>query len=435
MAAPTPPPSTDPFEAAAAAPDTPPTPPRRSSRLLRWLVWGTVDLLALLLVLAGALWWWAGSSSSLAVVLEQAQRFLPAGQTLQASEVSGSLRAGGQIGNLRWQSPHMVVEVQKLDIGWRLRPLLQRELHLGQLHAQSISIEQIGEPDPSPTEPLQELTLPLQLDVPFRVDALRWVGPPPLQISALAGHYRYDGQHHQLKVDGVDVADGHYSAQLQLQGVAPMALEATLQGRITTPVPGSSQPPLTLAAQAQVQGTLAGTEARLQAQAQVQPDASTPSTSSPAMQAKVQADIAPWASQPLLQAQADFQALDLARLWPDAPATLLGGTVSAGPAQASGSATAAPPLAAQAPTGTCRPTSATACPALGTRTACRPARSAPAPSSTAAPGWCPPPPCGWARAKCACRGGGVRPLPPGSCRPPCSSCRPPRCTPSWPPTC
>ena len=343
MAAPTPPPSTDPFEAAAAAPDTPPAPPRRRSRLLRWLVWGTVDLFALLLVLAGALWWWAGSSSSLAVVLEQAQRFLPAGQTLQASEVSGSLRAGGQIGNLRWQSPHLVVEVQKLDIGWRLRPLLQGELRLGQLHAQSISIEQIGEPDPSPTDPLQELTLPLQLDAPFRVDALRWVGPPPLQISALAGHYRYDGQHHRLTVDGVDVADGHYSAQLQLQGAAPMALEATLQGRITTPVPGSSQPPLALTAQAQVQGTLAGTDARLQAQAQVQPSTSTPSTSSPAMQATVQADIAPWASQPLLQAQAEFQALDLARVWPDAPATLLGGTVSAGPAQASGSATAAAP--------------------------------------------------------------------------------------------
>ena len=332
----------DPFEAAAAAPDTPPTPPRRSSRLLRWLVWGTVDLLALLLVLAGALWWWAGSSSSLAVVLEQAQRFLPTGQSLQASEVSGSLRAGGQIGSLRWQSPSMVVEVQKLDISWRLRPLLQRELRLGPLHAQSITIERLGEPDPSPTEPLQEVTLPLQLDVPFLVDALRWAGPPPLQISALAGHYRYDGQHHRLTVDGVDVADGHYSAQLQLQGAAPMAVEATLQGRITTPVPGSPQPPLALAAQAQVQGTLAGPEARLQAQAQVQPDTSTPSTSSPAMQAKLQADIAPWAPQPLLQAQADFQALDLARLWPDAPATLLGGTVSAGPAQASANATAAP---------------------------------------------------------------------------------------------
>ena len=345
MAASTPPPATDPFEAAAAAPDTPPAPPRRRSRLLRWLVWGTVDLLALLLVLAGALWWWAGSSSSLAVVLEQAQRFLPAGQTLQASEVRGSLRAGGQIGSLRWQSPDMVVEVQQLDIGWRLRPLLQRELRLGQLHAQSITIERIGEPDPSPTEPLQELTLQLQLDVPFRVDTLRWAGPPPLQIAALAGHYRYDGQHHQLTVDGVDVADGHYSAQLQLQGAAPMALDATLQGRITTPVPGSPQPPLALAAQAQVHGTLAGTQARLQAQAQVQPDASTPSTpstSSPAMQAKVQADIAPWAPQPLLQAQADFQALDLARLWPDAPATLLGGTVSAGPAQPSSNATATP---------------------------------------------------------------------------------------------
>ena len=316
--------------------DAPAAPPRpaRSARVLRFLVWAVADLLVLVLVLAGAAWWWAGSDQSLATALAQAQRFLPADQTLATRDVSGSLRAGGHIGWLRWSSPTLAVEVDRVDIGWRLRPLLQRDLQLGEVHARAITIEHTGPPSNSPTEPLQGITLPIRVDLPFRVDELRWVGPPPLQATALAGRYRYDGEQHHLTVDGVDIADGHYSATLQLQGAAPMAINATLDGSITTPVPGSSVAPLAVAASASVQGTLAGTAAALQVQAQLQPSDTSPPTgkaATPPMQAQVQADIAPWAPQPLVQAQADFSALDLARLWPQAPSTLLSGKVSAGP--------------------------------------------------------------------------------------------------------
>ncbi len=49
------------------------------------------------------------------------------------------------------------------------------------------------------------------------------------------------------------------------------------------------------------------------------------------MQADVRAEVAPWAPQPLLQASAELRALNLAALWPQAPATALDGRVQAGP--------------------------------------------------------------------------------------------------------
>lgn len=312
---------------------TAPAPPRRS-RLVRFLVWGLADLLVLVLVLVGALWWWTGSNQSLAISLAQVQRFLPADQTLATRDVEGSLRGGGHIGWLRWNNPTLAVEINGMDIGWRLRPLLQRELHLGEIHARSITIEHTGPAQESPSEPLQGLTLPIQIEAPFRVDELRWAGPPPLQATGLAGRYRYDGTQHHLTVDAVDLAEGHYSAQVQLQGAAPMALQATLEGRITTPVPGSPHP-LSVTAHAGIEGTLAGEAALLDVQAQLQPteDPLTPGLTPggpQAMQAQLQARIAPWAPQPLVQAQADFSALNLAQLWPEAPSTQLQGSITAG---------------------------------------------------------------------------------------------------------
>ena len=208
-----------------------------------------------------------------------------------------------------------------------------------------------------------------------------------MQARALSGRYRYDRAEHTLTVDGVDLAQGHYRLDATLQGLAPMALQATLDGQVHTATPGSEQP-LELAAHATVNGTLATAAARLQVLAQLRPPASATSTATvpavdaadahapppqkeekkkpaaksaaksaaktsakttaargapaappaPAantMQADVQADIAPWAPQPLLQASADLRALNLAALWPQAPTTALEGSVQAGP-QSSG---------------------------------------------------------------------------------------------------
>ena len=50
-----------------------------------------------------------------------------------------------------------------------------------------------------------------------------------------------------------------------------------------------------------------------------------------AMQAALQATLAPWAPQPVQQARATLRAVNLATLWPQAPATRLNGALQAGP--------------------------------------------------------------------------------------------------------
>ena len=127
--------------AAAAAPRPQPTPPRRSHRVLLALALLLATALALLL----ALWWWAGSSGSLASTLSRATHYLPEGQSLETREVTGSLRAGGRIGWLRWSSPTLTVEVQDARIAWRLSPLLRRQLQFSELQATQITLTPQGE--------------------------------------------------------------------------------------------------------------------------------------------------------------------------------------------------------------------------------------------------------------------------------------------------
>ena len=103
-----------------------------------------------------------------------------------------------------------------------------------------------------------------------QIDLIEWAGPPLVEARALSGRYRYDRVQHTLKVDGVDLAQGHYSLDATLQALAPMALQAQLDGQVRTDTPGSDQP-LELSAHAEVNGTLATEAARLQVLAQLRP--------------------------------------------------------------------------------------------------------------------------------------------------------------------
>lgn len=314
----------------AAAPPTPPTPPRRRGRrVLSWVGWSLAGLLALLIALGGALWWWAGTDQSLATTLARVARLMPAGQTLQTRDVTGSVRRGGHIGHLQWRSDAMQVTVEQADIGWRLRPLLSRKVQLGEVRAARVRIESFPQPDrpQEPLQPLQGLTLPVDVDLPFRVDTIEWVGPPAVEVRALAGRYRYEGQAHQLKIDGVDVADGHYSGDVKLQGPAPMALNLALQGRVQAALQQDRK--LELNAQAKAEGTLAGPDARLAVEATLQP-AGEADPARP-VDAFVKANLAPWAPQPVIDALARLRYIDAAWLLPEAPRTQLSGEVTVRP--------------------------------------------------------------------------------------------------------
>ncbi|MDH4416376.1 MAG: translocation/assembly module TamB domain-containing protein [Acidovorax sp.] len=318
--------------------------PPRAPRVLRAFGWLLVVLVALLLTACALLWWWAGSGTSLATTLARAQQYLPAGQQLESREVTGSLRSGGRIGWLRWSSPSLSVEVTDLRLGWQLAPLLQRRLALGEVLATRVQITPLASAQSAePPTPPNQLVLPLHIGVPFRVDQLQWAGAPAVEAWGLAGDYHFDGREHRLNIGNVELAQGQYNARLTLQAQAPLALNATVDGTVRTAVPGGNSA-IQLGAHATLQGTLATAAAQLQLQASIQPTTTQESQATPpppatadAMQAKVQATLAPWSAQPLQSAQATLRAVNLAALWPQAPATQLHGTVQAGPTQGTAS--------------------------------------------------------------------------------------------------
>ena len=312
---------------------------RRALRFTGWLLGG---LCALVLAAGTLAWWWSGRDNSLATLLARAALYLPEGQTLDSREVSGSLRSGGRIGWLRWNSPTLRVEVSDARLSWQLAPLLQRRLELGEVHAATVTITPLDPPSTEPPTPLDTLVLPLQIGLPFRIDQLQWAGTPAVQAQGLAGDYRFDGRQHHLTIGNVAVAQGQYTARATLGAQAPMALDATLDGSVHQAVPGSSAS-VQVQAHATLQGTLSTAAARWEFNAQLRtlaPTAPTaeaakrPAAAPNALQADLQATLAPWAPQPLEQARATLRAVNLALLWPQAPATLLHGTLQAGPAVA-----------------------------------------------------------------------------------------------------
>lgn len=289
-----------------------------------------------LLALMAALWLWSGSDSSLATLLMRLQRFLPAGQTLEARGVQGSLRSGGHIDWLRWSQGELSVEAKDIGVAWTLAPLFNKQLRLSELSVGSLLIDdQSSQTSTAPATPPASLRLPITVDVPFTVASIRYTGAAPLQASEVSGHYLFENDLHRLEKGKLRMASGSYEIDAELQAVAPMALKLQLHGVVQTTL-ASSQRPLTVVADAQLAGALAGADATLALTASLKPEPATgPATrtsQSEAMQADVSAQIAPWQVQPLTQANARWQALNLATLWPQAPQTRLGGEASVTPA-------------------------------------------------------------------------------------------------------
>jgi translocation and assembly module TamB len=287
------------------------------------------------LALTAALWLWSASDSSLATLLTRLQRFLPAGQTQEAKDVRGSLRAGGHIGWLRWQQGDLTVEAQDVGVAWTLAPLFNKQVRLGELSVASLTIvDQGNRADNPPLTPPTDLRLPITLEVPFKVASLSWTGATTLQATELSGIYHYDGQAHALEQGRGRVAAGSYQLSGQLQATAPMALALQAQGLVQTTLPSTLQP-LTVAATAQLAGPLAGPDALLALQASLKPVATAGTAVQPkpseVMQAEVSAELAPWQVQPIVRGQAQWRGLDLAALWPQAPNTQLSGDASVTP--------------------------------------------------------------------------------------------------------
>lgn len=315
--------------------------PRRRPRFGVWL-WLTGLpglLLGALLALTLAVGLWAGREGSLPQALgwlqalseHQPDRF---GQ-LSVEHAQGSLLGGGHIGELRWTRNGLTVHARALSLRpegatWR-RLFAGQGLWLPHLHLDRLEIDDRRPPSPTPTSPPASLALPLDLDLPFSLDALV-LRAQNLTLGSIRAHYHHavradPGRHaqgHTLRLDGLSFADGRYEGELQLGSGPGLPLTLHLRGEVQVPWEGST---LKLPAQAKVEGSLAGEQARLQAELRLQ--AKAPSNALPELRA--QATLAPWAPMPLQSLQLQAQSLDLAWLWPTAPRTRLDGRAQVDP--------------------------------------------------------------------------------------------------------
>ena len=321
-------------------PTAPPSPPQASGcHRLRRIVRAAAALPLALAGLAGAAWWWAGTETSLAQTLTQAQRWLPEGHTLETQDITGSLLRGGQIGWLRWSSPSLSIELHQARLAWNLAGLVHRQLALGPVEVQRLTIAPQADhaepatPTPAPPASLQ---LPLHIALPFLVHEVEWTGATTVQAQHLEGQYTFNGAHHQLSLHHLRWAQGVYALQAQLEAQAPMALAAELTGAVTMPLPGQGKPQ-SIQARARLQGTLGSTQAALELTASAQPDGVGPGPANQSMpQATLQATFSPWRVQPLVQGSATLQSIDLSALWPQAPRTQLEGQIHAHPGAGDG---------------------------------------------------------------------------------------------------
>jgi translocation and assembly module TamB len=93
-----------------------------------------------------ALWFWIESDTSLATAIQQSSRFLPAGQSLVAKDVRGSVRNGGHIGVLRWEKNGLVVEASEVELAWEPVALFSRRLQLDRLNIRRLTIDDKSPP-------------------------------------------------------------------------------------------------------------------------------------------------------------------------------------------------------------------------------------------------------------------------------------------------
>ena len=325
-------------------PDTAAPPPSRVGRVVRW-VFGSLLALVVLALLGFGLW--AASPGSLAQSIRWGQAFMAkqgieAG-TLEVADVEGSLLRGGRIASLTWQRDGLKVQANETRVGlsgwfWA-DALLGRGVRLSQLDIARLQIDDQRPPGPpGPPEPLQPITLPLPVTLPWSIGELVMAGESPLTFTGLKGQYRYRpadsvwnlgvADAHQIDLDNLQVAGGRYQVQAVMGAQAPMPLRVDAQGEVQTTVPGGGEP-VSLRAVARITGTLATVDAALDATASLRTTDAAVGTDATTLDA--QARLRPWLPQPIESADAMLNRVDLAALWPQAPVTLLSGTLQARP--------------------------------------------------------------------------------------------------------
>ncbi len=288
---------------------------------------------------------WASSASALAQALQLVQHGLAlthgGHSPLTVEHAEGSLLQGGRITRLRWQRNGLDIDIDHLQWQWPrstwLHILAGQDVQTDVLQMRALRVTNQPPPSTDPLTPPTDLALPWlrSLQIPLQVQTLAWhQDGMALQLGPVHARYQYHtvpagasfapgSPLHTLNIEQLHWAQGKYQAQLDLQAVGPMTLDARLQGQAPTQVPGGSS--WTLGVLGKVSGSLATPEARLHTVFTVHGHSTTHQSSQSPPQLQLNATLMPWASLPLHSGALELHDIDLAALWPQAPVTRLGG--------------------------------------------------------------------------------------------------------------
>lgn len=107
-------------------------------RLRKFLKWGSLGLLALVLILGISVWFLAGTQGGTEFLFTRLGAIMPG--KLEVAEMKGPLRGPLDIQGLKYEREGFTAHVDRLHLEWRLRDLLSRQLDIQALHADGIRI-------------------------------------------------------------------------------------------------------------------------------------------------------------------------------------------------------------------------------------------------------------------------------------------------------
>ncbi|HEX7183489.1 MAG TPA: translocation/assembly module TamB domain-containing protein [Thermoanaerobaculia bacterium] len=197
-------------------------------RLRRFLLWGSAALLVLALVLGASVWFLLGTQGGTEWLFTRLGALMPG--ELEVREIKGPLRGPLEIHGLVYKRDGLDMYVERVQLQWKLRDLLNRQLDIERLYADGVRII------PTPSKEKKEERGPLP-DVNLRFNILvRDAQVRDLRIGAEADPFVIDridlattAIGSRFRIDRFVVRsamlDGDISGKFQPQGDYPVDLQ------------------------------------------------------------------------------------------------------------------------------------------------------------------------------------------------------------------
>ncbi len=152
-------------------------------RLKKFLLWGSAASLLLVLLLGVAFWFLAGTQGGTEWLFTRLGALMPG--KLEVARMTGPLRGPLDIRGLKYEREGFEMQVDHVQLEWKLREIFERQLDIHQLYADGIRIVTTPSEEEKERSPLPDVNLRFNIIVrDARVTDLRMSSRTPRPASS-----------------------------------------------------------------------------------------------------------------------------------------------------------------------------------------------------------------------------------------------------------